>query len=90
MNVEDALRHRWTEAERTAEAKIDRRADVVGGPERAREQIAALLAQTGADEVIASTNTFDPIEREASYARLALAVGLRRRPRPDPWLDLML
>ena len=89
-NVEDALRHRWTEAERAAEAKLDRSADVVGGPERARERLASLVAQTGADEVIASSNTFDPVEREASYARLALAVGLRRRPRPDPWLDLLL
>lgn len=30
MNVEDALRHRWSEAERAAEAKIDRHADIVG------------------------------------------------------------
>jgi hypothetical protein len=53
-------------------------------------RFATFVAQIEADEVIASTNTFDPIEREASYARLALAVGLRRRPRPAPWLDLML
>jgi hypothetical protein len=30
INVEGALRHRWTEAERAGVAKIDRRADVVG------------------------------------------------------------
>jgi luciferase family oxidoreductase group 1 len=90
MSVEHALAHRWTEAERAAEAKIDRRADVVGGPERARERIATLVAQTEADEVIASSNTFDPIDRRASYERLALAAGLRRRPRPDPWLEVLL
>ena len=90
MSVEDALHHRWSESERAAEAKVDRRADVVGGPRRAREQIDTLVAQTEADEVIASTNTFDPIERRASYERLALAVGLRRRARPDPWLEVML
>jgi luciferase family oxidoreductase group 1 len=90
MRVEDALRHRFTEAERAAEAKVDRRADVVGGPERARARIEALVAQTGAAEVIASSNTFDPGERRASYERLALAVGLRPRAAPDPWREVLL
>jgi luciferase family oxidoreductase group 1 len=90
MSVEDAHRHHWSTAERDAEAKVDRRADVVGGPERVRAQIAALVQASGADEVIASSNTFDPEERRASYARLAAAVQLRVRPQPDPWRLVML
>lgn len=85
MPVEEALLHRWSTAERQAEAKVDRRADVVAGRERAYERIAALVEETQADEVIASSNTFDPGERLASYERLAIAVGLARRTRPDPW-----
>ncbi|MGP0050775.1 MAG: LLM class flavin-dependent oxidoreductase [Solirubrobacteraceae bacterium] len=85
MSVEDALRHRWSAAEREAEAQVDRRADVVGGPERACRRIAALVEETQADEVIASTNTFDPFERRSSYRRLAAAVGLEpRRGRQAP------
>ncbi len=90
MSVGDALRHRWSERERAAEVQVDRRADVVGGPDRVRERIAAMVAETGADEVIASSNTFDPVERRASYARLATAVGLRTRPRRDRWHELFL
>jgi luciferase family oxidoreductase group 1 len=82
VSVEDALRHRWSAAEREAEAKVDRRADVVGGPDRVRARLGALIEETGADEVIASTNIFDPAERWASYARLAEAVGLERRQAP--------
>lgn len=90
MSVEAAQRHRWTRAERDAEAKIDRRADVVGGPERARAQITALVEATGADEVIATSNTFEPADRRASYARLAGAVGLASRQQIDPWRLVML
>jgi luciferase family oxidoreductase group 1 len=88
MTVEDALAHRWTPAEREAAARIDERADVVGGPAYVRERIAALVEDTLADEVIATTGTYDPAERRASYARLAVAVGLsasreaRRRAEP--------
>ncbi|HEY4830779.1 MAG TPA: LLM class flavin-dependent oxidoreductase [Solirubrobacteraceae bacterium] len=89
MSVEAALRHRWTGAEREAEAKVDTRADVVGGPDTVRRRLAELLEETQADEVIASSNTFDPADRWASYARLALAVSLRPRAsgRPEPWTD---
>jgi luciferase family oxidoreductase group 1 len=76
MSVEAALRHPWTTAERDAEAKVDQRTDVVGGPERVRRRLEELVRETGADEVIASTNTFDPAERFASYRRLADAVEL--------------
>ena len=85
MSVEHALRHRWSAAEREVEGQVDRRADVVGGPERVWERIVALVDETQADEVIASTNTFDPTDRRGSYRRLAAAVGLTpHRSRPVP------
>jgi alkanesulfonate monooxygenase SsuD/methylene tetrahydromethanopterin reductase-like flavin-dependent oxidoreductase (luciferase family) len=85
MSVGDALRHRWSTAERDAEGRVDRRADVVGGPERVHRRMLELVQETEADEVIASTNTFDPSDRRSSYRRLAAAVGLERRPgRPAP------
>jgi luciferase family oxidoreductase group 1 len=75
--VEAALAHRWTEEERAAEAKyVDTRADVAGGPEAVRAGIEAAVAASGADEVIAITNTFDAADRRAAYARLAEAFGL--------------
>jgi alkanesulfonate monooxygenase SsuD/methylene tetrahydromethanopterin reductase-like flavin-dependent oxidoreductase (luciferase family) len=76
MTVEAALRHRLTEAELQAEAGVDRRADVVGDIEHARTRIERLVAESQADEVIATTNTYDPAQRRASYARLSAAVGL--------------
>jgi luciferase family oxidoreductase group 1 len=84
MSVEDAQRHRWSEAERAAEQKVDRRADVIGGPERARRLLQTLVERTEADEVIVSTNTFDPHERIRSYERLAATVDFTRPPRPQP------
>jgi alkanesulfonate monooxygenase SsuD/methylene tetrahydromethanopterin reductase-like flavin-dependent oxidoreductase (luciferase family) len=78
MTVEAALRHRLTEPEpeRQAEARVDRRADVVGDIEHTRERIEALVAESRADEVIATTNTYEPAQRRASYERFAAAVGL--------------
>jgi luciferase family oxidoreductase group 1 len=79
VSAEEAQRHRWTEAERAADDKIDLRADVVGGPERARARLEQLVDESEADEVIASTNTFDPADRSASYRRLAAIFELRGR-----------
>lgn len=90
MRVERALGHRFTAAELAAEANVDTRADVVGGPDTAMRRLAELVADTQADEVIASSNTFDPADRWASYARLARAVGLRPRRAagdPEPWTN---
>jgi luciferase family oxidoreductase group 1 len=70
--VAEALAHVYTDAAREAEDKyIDTRADVVGGPETVRAGIEAAVAASGADEVIAITNTYDPVERRASFTRLA-------------------
>jgi luciferase family oxidoreductase group 1 len=75
--VDEALAHRWTEEERAAEARyVDTRADVVGGPDTVRAGIEAAVASSQADEVIAISNTYDPVERRAAFARLAAALGL--------------
>lgn len=72
MTVEAALAHEWTDEERAVEAGHgDTSADVVGGPETARAQLEAAVAASGADEVIAITNTYDFDERLAAVARLA-------------------
>lgn len=75
--VEEVLAHRWTAEERAAEARhVDVRADVVGGPERVRDELGRVVRETGADEVIAIVNTYDPQERLAACRRLARALEL--------------
>lgn len=77
LPIEDALAHRWTEAERAAEAQyVDVRADVVGGPETVRAGLEAAVAASGADEVIAISNTSDPEQRVAAFTRLAAVMEL--------------
>lgn len=83
MPVEDALAYELSGAERDAEQQVDTRADVVGGPATALRRIEEIVAETGADEVIVSTNTFDPADRFASYTRLASVAGILR-PRAEP------
>jgi luciferase family oxidoreductase group 1 len=76
MSVEDALAHEWSDEERAVEARHgDTSADVAGGPETARAQIEAAVAASGADEVIAITNTYAFDERRAALARLATLTG---------------
>jgi luciferase family oxidoreductase group 1 len=76
MTVEDALAYRWTSAEREAEAKVDVRADVIGGPQRVQALLEDHAARSQADEIIVTTNTFSPTDRLASYERLAEVAGL--------------
>jgi luciferase family oxidoreductase group 1 len=76
MSVEQALEHRWTDAERKAEPKVRTDADVVGGPETARRLLAEHVARSQADETIVTTNTFSFADRLASFHGLAAALGL--------------
>ena len=51
---------------------------IVGGPERVREGLDALAAQTAADEIIVATQIFDHSARKHSYeivARVAMGDG---------------
>jgi luciferase family oxidoreductase group 1 len=79
MSVEQALAYRFSEAEQAAQVKIRTDADVVGGPELVAELLAAHVERSGADEIIASTNTFAIEDRFASYERLAELTGLAGR-----------
>ena len=79
MPVEQALSHRFSEAERAVQHKIRTDADVIGGPERAAELLAAHVERSGADEIIATTNTFAIEDRLASFERLAALTGLAGR-----------
>ena len=77
MPVEQALAYRFSEAERAARVKVRTDADV---DRRPRASVAELLAthveRSGADEIIATTNTFAIEDRLASYERLAELTGL--------------
>jgi hypothetical protein len=79
MPVEQALAYRFDEAERAAQPKIRTDADVVGGPERAAELLAVHVERSGADEIIATTNTAAIEDRLASFERLAELTGLAGR-----------
>jgi luciferase family oxidoreductase group 1 len=79
MPVEQALAYRFSEAERSAQDKVRTDADVVGGAEKVGELLAEHVERSGADEIIATTNTFAIEDRLASYERLAELTGLTSR-----------
>lgn len=79
-----ALAHRLTEAERAAAAPLDQRSDVVGGSATVHRRLTELIEATGADEIMALTNTYDPDERRASYRRLAEALDISPTAVPAP------
>ncbi len=66
----DSMEGIWSELERAAvENRL--RAAIVGSESTVEAGLRRLLAATGADEVIAVTDTWDPAARLASYERLA-------------------
>lgn len=79
ISVEEALRYEFSAAERAVAHKVRTDADVVGGPELVAEQLHAHIESSGADEIIATTNTFELSDRLASYERLAEIVGTSAR-----------
>ena len=79
MAVEQALAYRFSEDELVAQDKVRTDADVVGGAEKVGELLAAHVERSGADEIIATTNTFAIEDRFASYERLAELTGLTSR-----------
>lgn len=46
-------------------------ASITGGPETVRRGLEALLAKTGADEIIINAMIFDPVARRRSYEIVA-------------------
>src|SRR6202042_590800 len=69
MPVEQALAYRFSEAEQAARVKVRTDADVVGGPELVAELLASHVERSGADEIIATTNTFSFEDRLLAHAR---------------------
>jgi alkanesulfonate monooxygenase SsuD/methylene tetrahydromethanopterin reductase-like flavin-dependent oxidoreductase (luciferase family) len=57
-----------------------RRLSFVGTPASVRQSIEALVAESGADEVMVTSIIYDPVERLRSFELLADAFGLAVRP----------
>jgi luciferase family oxidoreductase group 1 len=82
---EEALAHAYTEGERN-EVRRYRRAQVLGDPTGVRDQLEALVEETGADELMVMTLVHDHAARRRSYELLAGALGLeglRSPPAPS-------
>ena len=68
----DDIDQYWSPAEQ-AQASAMLRCSIVGGPETVRRGLAALIADTGADELMVAANIWDPAARQRSYTILAEA-----------------
>ena len=75
----DAIKPRWSALEKAAvESRLG--AAIVGSDATVKAGLEKLVAETGADEVIAVTDTWDHDERLESYRRLAgIAAGVDAR-----------
>ncbi len=72
---QQAADHDWTEAERD-QLRRYRRAQMLGTASDVRDGIAAVVDETGADEVMVMTSVHDHGERLRSYELIAQACGL--------------
>jgi len=73
--VEQALAYPYSPQEQAfVQDRLD--SQVIGGPETARQALAALLAATRADELMVTTLVHDPADRLRSYSLLAALVAL--------------
>jgi alkanesulfonate monooxygenase SsuD/methylene tetrahydromethanopterin reductase-like flavin-dependent oxidoreductase (luciferase family) len=69
----DAIWQDWEQA--AVESKL--REAIIGSDQTVREKLKALVSSTGADEVIAVTDTWDHADRLESYRRVAeIAKGI--------------
>lgn len=75
---EEALAHDYSPAEEHA-VQLYRQLSVVGDPETVRVEIERRAEAAGADEVMVTTNIYDPADRLRSFERLAEAFGLEER-----------
>jgi luciferase family oxidoreductase group 1 len=74
-NLEEAARHVYTEEQRRYVLSQRERA-VIGGPDKCRNELGALVERYGADELMVITITGDYASRLRSYELLAAAFGL--------------
>ncbi|HVY49486.1 MAG TPA: LLM class flavin-dependent oxidoreductase [Minicystis sp.] len=73
-SVDEARAHPFDDEERAVLAAFEARA-IVGGPARVGERLAALVDETGADELMVTTMVHDHAARCRSYALLADVVA---------------
>jgi len=73
---EEALAYPYTEVERRV-VEYHRRRQIVGTPAQVKEQLEALAASYGVEELVILTITHDYQARKDSYALLAEAFGLK-------------
>jgi luciferase family oxidoreductase group 1 len=78
---EDAADYTFTPAEREV-VRSWTSSHVVGSPDTVRRGLADLVAETGADELIVTTITHDPVDRRRSYELVAEVAGLRAADSP--------
>ena len=78
---QEAAEYRFTPSERSI-VESRRSSQILGGPDRVRQQLEALLAATGADELMITTMVYDQADRLRSYERVAELVGLSKRSAP--------
>jgi luciferase family oxidoreductase group 1 len=76
----DSMEPLWQDQERAAvESRLH--AAIVGSNATVKAGLAKLVAETGADEVIVVTDTYDPADRLRSYQRVAeVAASIESRP----------
>lgn len=65
----------WTSAERAYVEQM-LACTLVGSPDSIRQQLVEFVARTGADEIIVTSNIFDPALRIRSFALLAEVAGI--------------
>ena len=73
---EEAAAFPYTDSDR-ARIRDHRSKIFVGTPDKVRDGLAALIEETGADELMAVTSLYDHEARKRSYTLLAEAFGLR-------------
>jgi luciferase family oxidoreductase group 1 len=76
---EEASAYPYSPVERSV-IESYRRLSFVGTPASVRQSIEALVAESGADEVMVTSTIYDPVERLRSFELLADAFGLAVRP----------
>ncbi|WP_086666190.1 LLM class flavin-dependent oxidoreductase [Lentzea kentuckyensis] len=74
-SAQEAERYRYTPEERELVRGLFA-PQVIGGPDTVRRRVGELVAETGADELMAVTMVPDPADRIRSYELLAEVVGL--------------
>ena len=78
----DDIETYWTPMEKAQAMRMLARS-IVGSPDTVRKGIAALVEETGADELIVVSDVYDHVERLRSFELIAEAGGPPRTPLAD-------